>query len=147
MDCLARRDDESAGIARRRRRSTTGTATGRAVPDIAADADPDTGYKLYFSGQSPALESGWGGTSFVAPQLNGSAAVIDSFLHHRTGFWNPAIYKFATQSYTPFTPLDTSGASNDNLFYTGTAGDKYNAATGLGTPNLGKLALDFKNHS
>lgn len=124
----------------------TSTAPGRAVPDIAADADPDTGYKLYFTGQSPALESGWGGTSFVAPQLNGSAAVIDSFLHHRTGFWNAKIYKFATQSYTPFTPLDTSGASNNNLFYTGTTGDKYNAATGLGTPNLGKLALAFKNH-
>jgi subtilase family serine protease len=116
------------------------------VPDLAADADPDTGYKLYYSGQSPRLESGWGGTSFVAPQLNGSAAVIDSFLHHRTGFWNPAIYRFATKSYTPFSPINASGASNDNLFYTGTAGTKYNPGTGLGTPNLGKLALDFRDH-
>jgi kumamolisin len=124
----------------------TGSATGRAVPDLAADADPDTGYKLYYSGQNPRLESGWGGTSFVAPQLNGSAAVIDSFLHHRTGFWNPAIYRFATKSYTPFSPINASGASNDNLFYTGTAGTKYNPGTGLGTPNLGKLALDFRDH-
>ena len=37
-------------------------------------------------------------------------------------------------------------ASNDNLYYTGTAGHIYNPGTGLGTPNLGKLALDFKNH-
>ena len=125
---------------------TTGTATGRAVPDLATDADPDTGYKLYYSGQNPRLESGWGGTSFVAPQLNGSAAVIDSFLHHRTGFWNPAMYRFATKSYTPFSPMNASGANNTNLFYTGTPGTKYNPGTGLGTPNLGKLALDFRAH-
>jgi subtilase family serine protease len=125
----------------------SGTASGRAVPDISADADPDSGYQLYYSQQTPRLESGWGGTSFVAPQLNGSAAVIDSFLKHRTGFWNPEIYKFAAQTYTPFSPLSTAGASNDNLYYTGTPGTKYNPATGLGTPNLDKLALAFKNHS
>jgi kumamolisin len=125
---------------------TTGTAGGRAVPDISADADPDTGYLLYYSQQNPKLGAGWGGTSFVAPQLNGGAAVIDSFLHHRSGFWNPAIYRFAARSYTPFTPLDASGSGNTNLFYTGTAGRIYNPGTGLGTPDLGKLALDFKYH-
>jgi kumamolisin len=121
----------------------TGTAKGRAVPDISADADPGTGYEVYFPG-SQFL--GWGGTSFVAPQLNGSAAVIDSYLHHRVGFWNPAIYQFAAASGSPFTPLDTSGASNDNLYYTGTKGAIYNPATGLGTPNLAKLAADFAHH-
>ncbi|HEY2316224.1 MAG TPA: S53 family peptidase [Streptosporangiaceae bacterium] len=129
----------------------SGSAAGRAVPDIAADADPYTGYEVYFSGFPAAfggtLEDGWGGTSFVAPQLAGSAAVIDSYLHHRAGFWNPLIYKFAAHSYTPFVPLDASGAHNDNLYYTGTADHIYNPGTGLGTPNLGKLALDFKYHS
>jgi kumamolisin len=128
----------------------TGTAGGRAVPDIAADADPYTGYEEYFSRFPsvglPALADGWGGTSFVAPQLNGSAAVIDSYLHHRTGFWNPAIYRFAASSYTPFTPLDSASANNDNLYYTGTAGAIYNPGSGLGVPNLDKLALDFRYH-
>jgi len=128
---------------------TTGSASGRVVPDLAADADPDTGYELYFTafpaGQAH-LQDFWGGTSFVAPQLAGSAAVIDSYLRHRAGFWNPEIYKFATRSWTPFTPLDASGASNDNLYYTGTKGAQYNPATGLGVPNLGKVALDFKYH-
>jgi kumamolisin len=124
-----------------------GTASGRAVPDLAADADPDTGYELYYSQESPRLQAGWGGTSFVAPQLNGAAAVIDSFLHHRSGFWNPEIYKFAVHSYTPFRPLDTPGATNDNLYYSGTPGAVYNPGTGLGTPNFGQLALDFKRHS
>jgi kumamolisin len=125
---------------------------GRAVPDIVADADPYTGYEVYFSKFPsvglPALLTGYGGTSFVAPQLNGSAAVIDSYLHHRTGFWNPAIYKFAAdKSITPFTPLDAESANNDNLFYTGTTGAIYNPGSGLGVPNLDKLALDFRYHN
>jgi kumamolisin len=122
---------------------------GRAVPDIVADADPYTGYEEYFSrfpaAGLPKLAVGWGGTSFVAPQLNGSAAVIDSYLHHRTGFWNPAIYKFAATSGTPFTPLDAQSPDDDNLYYTGTPGAIYNPGSGLGVPNLDKLALDFKS--
>ena len=41
------------------------------------------------------MQGGSGGTSFVAPQLNGSTAVIDSVLGHRVGFWNPSIYAAA----------------------------------------------------
>jgi len=122
----------------------TGRGTGRATPDVSADADPYTGYEVYctaFSG-SP-LETGWGGTSFVAPQLNGATAVIDSLLGHRVGFWNPAAYRFAAGAHSPFTPLDTASASNDNLYYTGTPGHVYNVGSGLGTPDLARLASDF----
>jgi kumamolisin len=126
---------------------STGFGTGRAVPDVATDADPFTGYYIYDtqypSVGMPALDPGWGGTSFVAPQLNGSTAVIDSLLGHRVGFWNPLIYRFAVSGNSPFTPLDTTGTSNDNLYYTGTAGHIYNVGTGLGYPNLAKLASDF----
>ena len=79
-----------------------GFGVGRAVPDVSTNADPNSGYLLYepsFAGvDEPVLEPDWGGTSFVAPQLNGSAAVIDSFVGHRVGFWNPSIYQFATQT-------------------------------------------------
>ncbi|HEY1706380.1 MAG TPA: S53 family peptidase [Trebonia sp.] len=123
--------------------------TGRAVPDVSADADPLTGYLLYEpsatqSGGEP-LEGDWGGTSFVAPQLNGSTAEIDSYLGHRVGFWNPAVYSFATSGHDPFTPLDTIGTGNDNLYYTGNGtGSRYNPGSGLGTPDLNALAADFK---
>ena len=50
------------------------------------------------------------------------------------------MYAAATGSNSPLTPLNTSGTSNDNLFYTGTPGTVYNPATGLGTPNLSALA-------
>lgn len=125
----------------------TGHANGRAETDLSADGDPFTGYLLYFSGFPKAdgtLEAGWGGTSFVAPEMNGSAAVIDSYLGHRLGFWNPAIYRFATMHDSPFTPIDITGGSDTNLYYTGTKGARYDPATGLGTPTLWKLAADFR---
>ncbi len=125
----------------------TGSGTGRATPDVSADGDPFTGYEEYFTGfTGDPLETGWGGTSFVAPQLNGSTALIDSLLGHRIGFWNPAIYQFARSSHSPFTPLDTASNSNDNLYYTGTPGHVYNVGSGLGTPNLARLAGDFASH-
>lgn len=126
-------------------RVSSGTGSGRAVPDLSTDADPYSGYLLYnpSANTGVALQGGWGGTSFVAPQLNGSDAVIESAVGHRVGFWNPAIYTFATGHDSPFTPLDQSGTTNDNLYYTGSAGTVYNAATGLGTPNLTDLARDF----
>ena len=139
--------DGNSGITPPPGAESASNPSGRVVPDISADADPFTGYLLYFSKQSPKLEAGWGGTSFVAPQLNGSAAVIDSYLGHRTGFWNPAIYRFSTTSWTPFTPLNAVGSSNDNLYYSGNGkGSVYNPATGLGVPNLSKLAADFRYH-
>jgi len=124
---------------------------GRATPDLSADADPETGYLLLYTfgdstnpNASESFEQ-FGGTSFVAPQLNGTASVIDSALGRRVGFWNPQIYKFALQGNSPFTPLDQSGTSNDNLLYTGTPGAIYNVGSGLGTPNFATLAQDFAN--
>ena len=121
-----------------------GASTGRAVPDVSTDADPFTGYEEYFTGfKGNPLETGWGGTSFVAPQLNGSTAVIDQAVGHRVGFWNPSIYRWAAGPDSPFQPLDAASASNTNLFYTGTPGHVFNPASGLGTPDLAMLEQDF----
>jgi kumamolisin len=124
-----------------------GGGSGRAVPDVSANADPYSGYLLYEPsfvaiGQ-PALQGGWGGTSFIGPQFNGSTAVIDSYLGHRIGLWNPYLYAFAAGPNSPVTPLNQLGTGNDNLFYTGNPGELYNPATGLGIPNLAKFARDL----
>jgi subtilase family serine protease len=124
-----------------------GFGSGRAVPDVSTDADPYSGYLLYApsftqDGGAP-LEGGWGGTSFVGPDLNGSTAVIDSYLGHRVGFWNPSIYSFATGHNSPFTPVNQVGTSSDNIYYTGNPGQTYNEGSGLGIPNLTELAADF----
>ena len=79
------------------------------------------------------------------PQLNGSAAVIDSSVGHRVGFWNPSIYKFATQHTSPFDPLNTPGRTHDNLFFTGTPGTLYNPGSGLGVPDFAQLGTAFAN--
>jgi subtilase family serine protease len=128
----------------------SGTASGRGEPDLSADADPFTGYQLEFSWgeepgkpQPPSIETGWGGTSFVDPQFNGVTAVIDANLGHRVGFWNPQIYSFARSQSSPFTVLDSASPDNNNLFYVGVPHQLWNAATGLGTPNLAALQADF----
>jgi kumamolisin len=121
---------------------TTGTGSGRAIPDVSTDADPQTGYLIY--GASAGGLNEYGGTSFVAPQLNGSTAVIDSYLGHRVGFWNPTMYAAALGSSSPFTQFNTAGTSNDNIYYTGNPGQLYNQGIGLGIPNLAKLAGDFR---
>ena len=120
-----------------------GEGTGRGLPDLAVDADPFTGYLVYDPLASPTLQGGWGGTSFGAPQLNGAAALIDQAVGHRTGLWNPAIYGFAISASSPFTPLSAQGTNNDNLYYTGTPGQVFNPGSGLGYPDLAKLAGDF----
>jgi len=124
---------------------TTGNGTGRALPDVSANADPFTGYLLYFAeaNNGVALQGGWGGTSFVAPQFNGVTAVLDGALGHRVGLWNPRVYAFAKTHNSPFTPLGTASASNTNLYYTGTPGQIYNVGTGLGTPDFAKLLADY----
>jgi kumamolisin len=132
-----------------------GKGTMRAVPDLSADADPETGYEMYDSQFQAKYGSDWqdyGGTSFVAPQMAGAAAVIDEYVEQHTnvdrvGFWNPSIYRFASSSSSPFTPLDATGTSNDNLYYTGRAGTRYNAATGLGIPDLTSLAEAFERQA
>lgn len=126
---------------------TTGFGNGRATPDLAMNADPQTGYAVYSTLFGPAFGGNWvqfGGTSFVAPQLAGITALIDDYVGRRVGFWNPSIYRFATSRNSPFTPLDTTGTSSDNLYYTGRQGATFNPGSGLGIPDFYLLAQDFK---
>jgi len=85
----------------------------------------------------------YGGTSFVAPQLNGATAVIDSYVGHRVGFWNPVIYAAQGNNDGLFTNLNGIGTSNDNIYYTGSLTGQYNPGVGLGLPNLTKIADIF----
>lgn len=135
-----------------------GTGTGRNLPDVSANADNMTGYATYVSGNNLAYNpktkiitnhpsKTWmvnGGTSFVAPQMAGANAVMNSGRDTSVGFWNPQIYKFATESDSPFTVLDDAD-NNNNLYYTGQPGKLYNQATGLGTINFDKLYGKFQS--
>ncbi len=109
---------------------------GRNVPDVSLDADPYTGYLLAYGGD---LYSEWGGTSFVAPQLNGIAALITQQNGgHRLGQLHPQLYgAFRTYGYGAGSPFKAVGTGT-NEFYTSTTG--YNPAVGLGVLNIDNLS-------
>jgi len=115
---------------------------GRNVPDISMNADPETGYASYSTGDGyTGWVTGYGGTSFVAPQLNGIFAVLTQKAGHRLGWLHPQLYSaFKTQGYgsgSPFKPVTTG----TNLFWPAT--NSYNPATGIGTIDANNLATLF----
>ena len=114
---------------------------GRNVPDISLNADPETGYVLVSSTEGGVVSEG--GTSFVAPQLNGISALLRQSTHHRIGLWNPAVYAmqniFGYGKYTPFNEV----RSGDNWFYQGRRG--YDPGAGIGTLDVTNLDLYFKS--
>jgi kumamolisin len=114
---------------------------GRNVPDISFNADPDTGYVIYYTSSVSGfgIDSFWGGTSFVAPQLNGVSALLGQFLNGRIGLLNFPLYGLAfspvtAKSGAPFHAI----AYGDNWFYDGRNG--YSPAAGLGTLDVANFA-------
>jgi kumamolisin len=103
---------------------------GRGVPDVAADADPVTGYKVLVDGTQSVI----GGTSAVAPLYAGLFALINELLvkngKPRAGYIHPALY----QNPQVFRDI-TSG--NNGAF---SAGPGWDATTGLGSPNGAAIA-------
>ena len=78
----------------------------------------------------------YGGTSFVAPQLNGSTAAIDSYLGHRVGFWNPTIYGRRGSLASARSPSSISlGPATTTSTTPATLVRLYNEGVGLGQPN------------
>lgn len=112
---------------------------GRNLPDISLNADPETGYLLVWQG---GLYSG-GGTSFVAPQLNGITALLRQSTGHRVGLWNPRIYLlqniFGYGRWSAF----NSVRAGDNWFYAGTP--RYNPGAGIGTLDVANLDLYLRS--
>ena len=72
----------------------------RAEPDIAMDADPDTGvifsqsYSLP-NGHTQEVDSWIGGTSVATPMVAGLATLADQFRRRPIGFLNPHLYRLA----------------------------------------------------
>ena len=109
----------------------------RQVPDVAADADPATGYSIVFNGQSGQA----GGTSAAAPLWAGTVALIDQDMKkhglREVGFANPALYWMGeNQAHFAQKPYHDVVAGN-NLGYT--AGTGYDLATGWGTMDAAAL--------
>ena len=104
-----------------------GNFRGRNLPDISLNADPETGYLLVFQGGLYTA----GGTSFVAPQLNGITALLRQSTGHRIGLWNPHMYLVQNLfGYGKWSAFNRVSAGN-NWFYAGNG--HYNPGAGIGT--------------
>jgi len=116
--------------------------SGRNVPDISFNADPDTGYEIYYTSNvyGFGIATGYGGTSFVAPQLNGVSALLGEYLHGRIGLLNYPLYDLAQdgRAYKGAAPAIHAVTEGDNWFYQGSRG--YNPAAGLGTLDVSNFA-------
>ena len=139
--------------------------TGRGVPDVAAVADPQTGYLV---GQTQSFPTGpaydeyrLGGTSLASPIFAGIMALADQKAGHPHGFANPLFYanpgafydvlsvKTAVARRNFVNSVDASNGTADFLRtfddYSGSptqhTGPGWDNVTGLGTPGASFLDL------
>ncbi len=107
-----------------------GGRPGRGVPDVAADADPASGYNVRVDGQDTVI----GGTSAAAPLWAGLVALVNQKVGRRVGFINPELY--AAAGGAAFHPVTTGNnrVGPKNVGYDAGSGP-WSACTGLGTPN------------
>jgi kumamolisin len=104
--------------------SSTGTKTAlknRGVPDVAGNADPETGYDVRIDGQNAVL----GGTSAVAPLWAALIALANAAAGKNAGFVNAKLYG------APSVCRDVTQGNNGA--FEAVAG--WDACTGLGSPN------------
>ena len=141
------------------------TLTGRGVPDVAALADPQTGYLV---GQTQTFPNGVsydeyriGGTSVASPIFAGLMALADQKAGHAHGFANPLFYdspaafydvvsvKTAVARRNFVNGVDASAGTADFLRtfddYSGSptqhTSPGWDNVTGLGTPGSAFLSL------
>jgi kumamolisin len=110
------------------RSANPGHRPGRGVPDVAGDADPDTGYTVRVDGQDTVI----GGTSAVAPLWAGLVAMANQRRGRPLGLLTPTLYGAVRQAGGL-----RDVATGSNGAYTACAG--WDACTGLGTPNGARL--------
>ncbi|HEY7833625.1 MAG TPA: S53 family peptidase [Ktedonobacterales bacterium] len=121
----------------------------RQVPDVAADADPLTGYAIYDSTSGCSGSDCWGvvgGTSAAAPLWAGLIALINqqgAAKHLKpAGFLNPLLYQIgAAGDSGGGTPAFHDVAAGGNLYYPATPG--WDFSTGWGTPDASVLAAQM----
>ena len=74
-----------------------GHFAGRGVPDVAGNADPESGYEVRVDGLNTAI----GGTSAVAPLWAGLIALLNQSLGKPVGFLNPLLYSSVARGRVP----------------------------------------------
>jgi kumamolisin len=109
---------------------------GRGVPDVAGDADPQTGYQVLVDGKQAV----YGGTSAVAPLWAGLIARLAQATGRKFGLLQPLLYS----GVAPRT--DVPGFNDITVGSNGaySAGPGWDACTGLGSPSGTALLTRLK---
>lgn len=103
------------------------TGCGRTLPDVAMDADPNSGANVYVDGTPTAV----GGTSLSSPLTLGVWARLESGHSNRLGFASPRLYHaYGSAGYHDIVLGDTGP-------YPATPG--YDLATGMGSFDVAKM--------
>ena len=112
---------------------------GRGVPDVAADADPSTGYQVRVDGTDMVI----GGTSAVAPLWAALVCRLAEALGRPPGLLQPTLYEgvAAGQPAPGFRDITTGG----NGGYRAAAG--WDPCTGLGVPDGSALLARLRGAS
>ncbi|MCW2577870.1 MAG: peptidase [Modestobacter sp.] len=100
---------------------------GRGVPDVAADADPATGYRVRVDG----TDAVFGGTSAVAPLWSALTCRLAQALGHRPGLLQPLLYAGLSAGQVPAGFRDVTTGSNGAY----RAAPGWDPCTGLGVPD------------
>jgi subtilase family serine protease len=122
-----------------------GIGAYRAVPDVAADASPQTGLAVVTSaGGGKYTISGGGGTSASAPLWAGLVALADQYAGRHLGFVNLALYRIGRSGLYHRALHDVTAGNNTVRFpprtitgYRAVSG--WDAVTGWGSPNASVL--------
>lgn len=100
------------------------TVLGRAVPDISADADPDTGMLVGYTdtdsngNPGPYRTVSSAGTSLATPLVAGLVADAQQGRRTPYGFVNPLLYRLArTQAFHDALPVSTSTPQRNRAAY------------------------------
>ncbi|HEV2580578.1 MAG TPA: peptidase S53, partial [Ktedonobacteraceae bacterium] len=115
----------------------------RGVPDVAADADPNTGLAIYVNGWTMA-----GGTSASAPFWAAITAIANQVAGQPLGFLNVGLYKLGASSTYARDFRDITSGNNTRVVngiivpgHNAVAG--WDPVTGLGSPDAENLIPDL----
>lgn len=112
--------------------SINGGRSGRGVPDVAADAAPESGYRIVTFGAAGVV----GGTSAVPPLWAALIARINQQRGRPAGFFLSSLYRHP-EVLREIT-IGNNRPAGSTIGYD--AGAPWNACTGLGAPNGARLA-------
>jgi len=117
-----------------------GIGARRGVPDVASDADPDTGIAFVEAAGGQFGIYPAGGTSAGAPVWAAIAALADQYAGRHLGFINPAIYEIGRSAQYHRAFHDVTKGNNTVQVGSVTvkgfaAGPGWDPVTGWGSPN------------